>query len=34
VQRHFADQVSPEQARVLAEVFRGITTNLEDGPPP
>jgi DNA-binding MarR family transcriptional regulator len=34
VQRHFADQLSAEQARVLAEVFRGITTNLEDGPPP
>jgi DNA-binding MarR family transcriptional regulator len=29
VQRHFADQVSPEQARVLAEVFGRITADLD-----
>ncbi|MBE8519777.1 MarR family transcriptional regulator [Amycolatopsis sp. H6(2020)] len=30
VQRHFADRMSGEQARVLAEVFRGINADLED----
>ncbi|MEU7785813.1 MarR family transcriptional regulator [Amycolatopsis sp. NPDC049159] len=29
VQRHFADHVDREQARVLAEVFRGITADLD-----
>ncbi len=29
VQRHFADRMSGEQARVLAEVFRGISADLE-----
>ncbi|WP_370965433.1 MarR family winged helix-turn-helix transcriptional regulator [Amycolatopsis sp. cg9] len=29
VQRHFAGHVSREQARVLAEVFRGITADLD-----
>jgi DNA-binding MarR family transcriptional regulator len=29
VQRHFAAQVSPDQARVLAEVFGRITTDLD-----
>ncbi|VVJ21253.1 Transcriptional regulator [Amycolatopsis camponoti] len=31
VQRHFADQMSPEQARVLAEVFGAINADLEEG---
>jgi DNA-binding MarR family transcriptional regulator len=31
VRRHFADQVSPEQARVLAEVFGAINAKLDDG---
>jgi DNA-binding MarR family transcriptional regulator len=30
VQRHFADRMTGEQARVLAEVFRGISADLED----
>jgi DNA-binding MarR family transcriptional regulator len=30
VERHFAGHVSEEQARTLAEVFRGITADLED----
>lgn len=29
VQRHFAAHLDRDQARVLAEVFRGITTDLE-----
>ncbi|MGK3208409.1 MarR family winged helix-turn-helix transcriptional regulator [Amycolatopsis sp. MEPSY49] len=29
VKRYFADQVSPEQARVLAEVFGAINADLE-----
>ncbi|UOX90136.1 MarR family transcriptional regulator [Amycolatopsis sp. FBCC-B4732] len=29
VQRHFADHVDREQAHVLAEVFRGITADLD-----
>ncbi|WP_410636584.1 MarR family winged helix-turn-helix transcriptional regulator [Amycolatopsis sp. cmx-4-83] len=29
VQRHFADHVDREQARTLAEVFRGITADLD-----
>ncbi|WP_103338589.1 MarR family winged helix-turn-helix transcriptional regulator [Amycolatopsis sp. CA-126428] len=30
VRRHFADRMTGEQARVLAEVFRDISTDLED----
>nr|WP_239071320.1 MarR family transcriptional regulator [Amycolatopsis sp. SID8362] len=29
VERHFAEHVSRDQARVLAEVFRGITADLD-----
>ncbi|MEV5721890.1 MarR family transcriptional regulator [Amycolatopsis mediterranei] len=29
VQRHFADRMTGEQARMLAEVFRGISAELE-----